>query len=72
MPLSQGQKTIADSPARFRVAVCGRRFGKTYLALRELARAARYPNRRVFYVAPTYRQAKQICWDELKIGRAHV
>ena len=66
MPLSQGQKTIADSPARFRVAVCGRRFGKTYLALRELARAARYPNRRVFYVAPTYRQAKQICWDELK------
>ena len=66
MPLSQGQKTIADNPARFRVAVCGRRFGKTYLALRELARAARYPNRRVFYVAPTYRQAKQICWDELK------
>ena len=66
MPLSAAQKTIAHSEKRFRVAICGRRWGKTHLAIRELAKFAREPNRRCFYVAPTYRQAKQIVWDKLK------
>ena len=66
MPLSNAQKLIADSPLRFRVAVCGRRFGKTHLALRELAKFARFPNQRVWYVAPSYRMAKQILWKKLK------
>lgn len=66
MALSKAQRLIADSPLRFRVAVCGRRFGKTHLAIRELARYARYPNQRVWYVAPTYRMAKQIVWKKLK------
>ena len=47
MPLTIPQQTIAASTARFRVACCGRRFGKTYLALRELARFARFPKRRI-------------------------
>lgn len=66
MALSPAQKTIANSTKRWRVAVCGRRFGKSYLAMRELARFARIPNRKVFYVAPSYRMAKQIIWDKLK------
>ena len=57
---------IADAPFRFRVAVCGRRFGKTHLAIRELAKYAAKPDQRVWYVAPTYRMAKQIVWKKLK------
>jgi len=64
--LSLAQKKISQSEKRFRVAICGRRFGKTYLAMRELAKFARIPNRRIFYVAPSYRMAKQIVWDKLK------
>ena len=66
MPLSNAQRLIADSPLRFRVAVCGRRFGKTHLALRELAKFARLPDQRVWYVAPSYRMARQILWKKLK------
>jgi len=66
MPLSNPQKTIADSDRRFRVAVCGRRFGKTYLAIRELARFARQPNNLCWYCAPTRSQGKGIVWDQLK------
>lgn len=66
MALSPAQRIIADSPFRFRVAVCGRRFGKTHLAIRELAKYARIPDQRVWYVAPTYRMAKQIVWKKLK------
>lgn len=66
MPLSKPQETIANDQRRFRVAICGRRFGKTHLSIRELCRFARIPEREVFYVAPTYRQAKQIVWKKLK------
>jgi phage terminase large subunit len=66
MPLSKAQRMIADAPFRFRVAVCGRRFGKTHLAIRELAKYAAKPDQRVWYVAPTYRMAKQIVWKKLK------
>jgi len=66
MALSQAQRMIADAPFRFRVAVCGRRFGKTHLAIRELAKYAAQPDQRVWYVAPTYRMAKQIVWKKLK------
>ena len=66
MPLSKAQRQIADADARFRVAVCGRRFGKTHLAIRELAKFARFPDKRVVYAAPSYRMAKQIVWKKLK------
>lgn len=66
MPLNAGQRAVAASEARFRVVIAGRRWGKTHLAIRELAHRARHPDRRVWYVAPTYRQAKQIVWDPLK------
>lgn len=66
MPLSQPQETIANDKHRFRVAICGRRFGKTHLSIRELCKFARIPDREVYYVAPTYRQARQIVWKKLK------
>ena len=69
MPLRPAQLQIAQSERRFRVAVCGRRrrFGKTYLAIRELAKFARLPNQECTYLAPSYRMAKQIVWDKLKL-----
>lgn len=66
MPLSKAQQSIAESDKRFRVVVAGRRFGKTHLAIRELCYHAKEPNREVWYVAPTYRQSKQIVWKKLK------
>jgi len=66
MPLSPAQDSIANDPHRFRVVVAGRRFGKTHLSIRELCYHARRPNQEVWYVAPTYRQAKQIVWRKLK------
>ena len=51
---------------RFRVLVAGRRFGKTYLALTELVQAAWGQGRKVWYVAPTYRQAKRVAWKGVK------
>jgi hypothetical protein len=66
MPLSKAQDTIANDPHRFRVVVAGRRFGKTHLSIRELCYHAKTPDQEVWYVAPTYRQAKQIVWRKLK------
>lgn len=66
MPLSLAQDTIAQDQHRFRVVVAGRRFGKTHLSIRELCYHARKPMSEVWYVAPTYRQAKQIVWRKLK------
>ena len=66
MALSQAQQTICDSDARFRVAVTGRRFGKTHCAMRELAKHASNKNQEIVYVAPSYRMCRQIMWERLK------
>jgi hypothetical protein len=66
VPLSPAQDTIANSNTRFRVVVAGRRFGKTHLSIRELAYHARLPDKEVWYVAPTYKMARQIVWRKLK------
>lgn len=66
MALNPGQQQVAQDWHRFRVVIAGRRWGKTHLAIRELAKASRMPDQRSFYVAPTYRMAKQIVWDPLK------
>ena len=65
MKLTKPQQTISKDSNRFRVVVAGRRFGKTYLAINELAKFARYPNRRVLYIATTYRQAKNVILNDL-------
>jgi hypothetical protein len=51
---------------RFRVLVAGRRFGKTEEGLVELVQAAWGKGRQVWYVAPTYKQAKHVAWNRLK------
>jgi hypothetical protein len=66
MPLSKPQLEIVNAPQRFKVAVCGRRFGKTTLSIREICRVASQPGKEIFYIAPTYRQAKMIAWKKLK------
>ena len=66
MPLSAAQTEIVEAPQRFKVVVAGRRFGKTHLAIRELCRYARLPDQTVWYVAPTYKQAKMIAFKALK------
>jgi hypothetical protein len=66
MPLTQPQQAVISCNKRFRVLISGRRFGKTYLAITELAKFARFPNKKVWYVSPSYRQSKNICWLMLK------
>jgi hypothetical protein len=66
MALSAAQQAIAQDSHRFRVAICGRRFGKTHLAIRELARFASIPNSSCQYIAPSYRMAKNIVWRKLR------
>jgi len=65
VPLSKPQKQVLECDKRFRVLITGRRFGKTFLAVTELAKFSRYPKKKVWYVAPTYRMAKDIVWFEL-------
>jgi hypothetical protein len=61
------QAEVYLDKSRFKVMVCGRRFGKTVLCLIEiLSQALGKPNQVIWYVAPTYKQAKRLMWDELK------
>jgi hypothetical protein len=64
--LKPNQWTVFECDARFRILVAGRRFGKTFLALVELCRAAWSPGRLAWYVGPTYKQAKRVAWRPLK------
>ena len=64
--LTKPQHLISSSNKRFRVLISGRRFGKTYLAITEMMKFASQPNQRIWYVAPTFKMAKDICWSSLK------
>lgn len=65
MRLHKLQAELFRDKSRFRVCVSGRRWGKTTWIVAELLRAARQPKQVVWYVAPTYRMAKQIVWRSL-------
>ncbi len=64
--LKPPQWTVFGCDSRFRILVAGRRFGKTYLAMVELCRSAWAQGKLVWYVAPTYKQAKRVAWKPLK------
>jgi phage terminase large subunit-like protein len=65
--LHDAQMQIFKSNKRFKVASCGRRFGKSYLAAWVLIiKALQSEDKDVFYVAPTFQQAKDILWSILK------
>ena len=66
MKLTKLQTQIRNSKSRFKVLICGRRWGKTVFSISQLLEHASKPNQRVWYVAPTYRQAEQIVWTQLK------
>jgi hypothetical protein len=64
----QSKAIKALDERRFGVLICHRRFGKTVLAISRLLRNACNGNStyRGAYIAPTYRQAKDVSWDYLK------
>lgn len=67
MQFHTAQATITKDKHRFRVVLCGRRFGKTTLAVYEMVgKAVSKDGMRVSYIAPNYQQARDIAWQELK------
>lgn len=65
--LSKWQTTVWDDPTRYVVINCGRRAGKSFLvAPRMLQFATENPKSVIWYVAPNYKQAKQIMWSMLR------
>lgn len=65
--LSHWQTEVWDDTHRYKVINAGRRAGKTMLVTLAMADfASRNSNKNIWYIAPTYRQAKQIVWEMLK------
>jgi len=65
--LHPAQLQIFNSKNRFKIVAAGRRFGKSYLsAWLLLINAIQSESKDVFYVAPTFQQAKDIMWGMLK------
>lgn len=61
------QKEVFRDRHRFRVIVAGRRWGKSQLSKIEIIWASMSkPGQLVWYVAPTYAQARDIMWKDLK------
>ena len=57
-----------EKEARFTVAVCGRRWGKSVAAAKEIEATITQPNKRAWVVAPTYDLAEKVfreVWHEL-------
>lgn len=64
--LHKNQQHVQDNARQFTVIKAGKRFGKTKLAIyRTIQKAGNLPDGTVWYIAPTYKQAKQIAWWEL-------
>ena len=71
LDLHPAQLQIFHSDKRFKIVAAGRRFGKSYLsAWLLLIKAIQSESKDVFYIAPTFQQAKDIMWHMLKeLGR---
>ena len=64
--LTKAQHQVSHSKKRFRVLVSGRRFGKTYLCITEMMKYAAQVKKNIWYVAPTFKMAREIVWSKLK------
>ena len=65
--LHPAQLEIFNSKKRFKIVAAGRRFGKSRLAAWILLiKALQSESKDVFYVGPTFQQAKDIMWGMLK------
>lgn len=70
MKPSAWQQELIMSPARFKVACCGRRSGKTFAGKLLLwAEILKNPELKAWYVALTYTQAKARMWKPLVEGK---
>lgn len=65
MKLHSAQDEVARDTHRFRVLCCGRRWGKTTLAVEEIKGVALSKDARIAYIAPTFQQARDIAWQML-------
>jgi hypothetical protein len=66
------QAKFHESKSRFRVPVCGRRFGKSTMAARDLEVEMFAKKKRFWIVGPTYNLGEKefrVIWDDLIIGR---
>ena len=64
--LNSTRKQILADDSRFKVLVCGRRWGKTVLSLMYLLKDPFLANERRFFITPTYRQGKMIVFPILR------
>jgi phage terminase large subunit len=64
--LTKPQHKVSSSNKRFRVLISGRRFGKTYLCITEMMKYATKVKKNIWYVAPTFKMAREIVWSKLK------
>jgi phage terminase large subunit-like protein len=64
--LDNTRKQILADESRFKVLVCGRRWGKTVLSLMYLMKDAFESNERRWFITPTYRQGKMIVFPILR------
>lgn len=58
------------SPARFRLPICGRRFGKTQMGAKDIEPLMMIPNKRVWIVGPTYDLGEKefrVIWNDMII-----
>jgi hypothetical protein len=67
------QHLYHESNARFKVPVCGRRFGKSFMVGKDIQPTLMVPNKRVWIVGPTYDLAEKefrVIWDDMivKLG----
>ena len=60
------RKEILSASTRFKVLVCGRRWGKTVLSLMYLMKDPFQANERRWFITPTYRQGKMIVFPILR------
>lgn len=65
-----GQQKFHDSEARFRVACCGRRYGKSTMAARDLEPYLFLPDKQFWIVGPTYDLGEKefrVIWHDLMV-----
>src|SRR6056300_995628 len=60
------QRAVLESPARFRVMMCGRRFGKSLIS-QNISIENGLANKKVAYITPTYQLGKTFFQEICKI-----
>lgn len=66
LTLTPCQRKIDLSPSRFKIIRAGRKFGKSTYAEYSCIKKLGKPGAIVFFLGPTYRQAKLIAWEDFK------